>query len=112
MSERGDDSRRILATVAEAFSSDSEVTSGGKGFGSIGLKVKGKVFALVSSRGEFVIKLPKQRVQELVAAGAGQYFDAGKGRPMKEWLAMEPARGGDLVSLAEEAHRYVRATAG
>ena len=112
MNERGDDSQQILAALAEAFSSDFEVTSGGRGFGSSGLKVKGKLFALVSSRGEFVVKLPKQRVQELVAAGAGQYFAAGKGRPMKEWLAMEPARGGDLVSLAEEAHRYVRATAG
>ena len=112
MNERGDDGQQILATLAEAFSSDSEVTRGGKGFGSSGLKVKGKLFALVSSRGEFVVKLPKQRVHELVSAGAGQYFDAGKGRPMKEWLAMEPARGGDLVSLAEEAHRYVRATAG
>ena len=112
MNERGDDSQQILGAVAEAFSSDSEVTSGGKGFGSTGLKVNGKLFALVSSRGEFVVKLPKQRVHELVTAGAGQYFDAGRGRPMKEWLAIEPARGGDFVSLAEEARRYVRGIQG
>jgi TfoX/Sxy family transcriptional regulator of competence genes len=106
MSERGDDHQQALAAVAAAFSSNREVTSGGRGFGSSGLKVKGKLFALVSSRGEFVVKLPRQRVQELVAAGAGQYFDAGRGRPMREWLAIQPGADADFLSLAREAHRY------
>jgi uncharacterized protein YndB with AHSA1/START domain len=102
------DADSSFASVAAAFASDPEVTSGGRGFGSSGLKVNGKLFALVSSRSELVFKLPKQRVLELVTAGAGQPFDAGKGRPMKEWIAIERGASEDLVSLAREAHRYVR----
>ena len=41
---------------------------------------------MVSSSGEFVVKLPKGRVDALVASGAGERFDANRGRPMKEWL--------------------------
>ena len=93
--------------VIKAFSADKRVTVGeGKGFGSGGLKVDGKLFALVSSRGEFVAKLPKQRVSELIAQGKGKQFDPGHGRLMKEWIAM---RDGDdeWPALAREARKFV-----
>jgi hypothetical protein len=112
MTERGADVHASLALVAGAFASDPEVASGGRGFGSGGLKVNGKLFALVSSRDEFVVKLPRQRVLELVEAGAARYFDAGRGRPMKEWAAIDLASGADPVALAREAHRYVRGEQG
>jgi hypothetical protein len=108
MTDRAADVHAGFALVTEAFASDPEVASGGRGFGSGGLKVNGKLFALVSSRDEFVVKLPGQRVSELVAAGAARYFDAGRGRPMKEWAAIDLASGADPVALAQEAHRYVR----
>jgi TfoX/Sxy family transcriptional regulator of competence genes len=47
-------------------------------FGSSGLKVGGKVFAM-SVKNELVVKLPRERVDELVAAGAGSRFDPGHG---------------------------------
>ena len=93
--------------VIRAFARDRRVTVGdGKGFGSGGLKVDGKLFALMSSRGQFVAKLPKQRVSELVAQGKGEAFDPGHGRLMREWIALH---GGDAdwVSLAREARRFV-----
>jgi hypothetical protein len=34
----------------------------------------------MSSRGKFVVKLPRGRVDELVASGQGEYFDPGHGR--------------------------------
>jgi len=41
-----------------------------------------------------------------VSAGRGSYFDAGKGKPMKEWLAVDlpPAR---WFVLAREARLFV-----
>lgn len=38
------------------------------------------MFAMVSSNGNFVVKLPKQRVEQLEGSGAGRRFDPGHGR--------------------------------
>jgi hypothetical protein len=96
-----------FAPVVAAFARDRAVTYGGKGFGSTGLKVEGKLFAMISSKGMFVAKLPKARVEELVQQGAGEPFDPGHGRLMKEWIAL---RGGTAswIDLAKEAHRFVK----
>ncbi len=69
------------------------------------LAVNGKIFAMFG-RGALVVKLPKERVDELVTAGKGQRFDPGHGRLMKEWISVEV---GALpwVPLAREAHRFV-----
>ena len=78
-------------------------SAGGK-FGSGGLKVHGKIFAMLV-RGEFVVKLPRKRVAELVSAGQGRNFDANKGRPMAEWLVANADC--DWQKLAEEALSFV-----
>jgi hypothetical protein len=98
-----------LAPVAAAFAGDRAVTTGGKGFGAGALKVDGKIFAMISSKGTFVVKLPKARVDELVRAGQGAYFDPGHGRLMKEWLAVDDAADApaDLIALAIEARQFV-----
>jgi hypothetical protein len=49
---------------------------GGKGFGSAALNVDGKMFAMMSSRGAFVVKLPRERVAELVNIGRAEYLAA------------------------------------
>ena len=95
-----------LAPLVAAFQTDPRVTYGGKGFGSGALKVGGKIFAMVSSKGLFVLKLPKDRVAELVRLGRGQYFDPGRGKLMKEWLVTE-GKAKALLALAKEAHRFV-----
>ena len=56
-------------------------------FGSNGLKVNGKLFALFT-QGTLVVKLPPARVSILVAEGAGRPFDPGHGRLMKGWLTV------------------------
>jgi hypothetical protein len=82
----------------------SPPSEGGK-FGSAGLKVNGKIFAMLV-RGQLVLKLPRQRVAALIEAGQGRHFDANKGRPMREWLVANPDR--DWQQLAEEALNFVR----
>ncbi len=44
---------------------------------------------MISSKGKFVVKLPRQRVDALVATGEGERFDPGHGRLMKEWIAFD-----------------------
>jgi len=78
-------------------------------FSSEGLKTAGKFFAMVS-RGELVVKLPRERVDELVAAGAGHRFDPGHGRLMKEWVALRPADEEACAAYVSEARRFVGAT--
>ena len=95
-----------FAKVTKAFGKDPRVSIGeGKGFGSGALKVDGKLFALMDSRGQFVAKLPKQRVGELIGLGKGDAWDAGRGRVMREWIALR--RDGDWVAVAREARRFV-----
>jgi hypothetical protein len=53
------------------------------------------------------VKLPRARVDELLAAGAGERFDPGHGRVMKEWIAVPDAAGADWEALASEGVEYV-----
>jgi hypothetical protein len=84
-----------------------EVGGGRRGFGSGTLQVRGRIFAMVS-HDRLVLKLPRQRVAGLVAAGAGGPFDAGKGKPLAEWLALGDADDATLLDLAREAALFVR----
>lgn len=80
-----------------------------RAFGSNGLKVNGKLFAMLV-RGAFVVKLPKDRVDALVASGAGTHFEPGPGRLMREWIALQGAED-DWLDLAREALAFVKAGA-
>jgi hypothetical protein len=97
------------AKIVKALLRNPEVTvgSGKKGFGSSALQVKNKIFAMLSSRGAFVVKLPQQRVDELIASGKGERFDPGHGRLMKEWLVVDPAFEESWLPLAREAMKFV-----
>ncbi len=76
-----------------------------RGFGSGALKVKGRIFAMISSKGYLVLKLPKERVDSLVAAGEGENFDPGHGRIMKEWVVVT-SDAALWVELAREARQF------
>jgi hypothetical protein len=78
------------------------------GFGRGALRVNGRIFAMFV-RGQLVLKLPKPRVDELVGAGQGVRFDANKGTPMKEWLALANDSPQPWPALAEEALEFVAA---
>ena len=97
-----------FALVVNAFAADRQVTppGTGKGFGSGALKVAGKIFAMISSKGEFVVKLSEERVNELVAAGKGSRFDPGRGRVMKEWMVVT-ADHAFWIPLAKEARKLL-----
>ncbi len=94
-----------FARVVTAFTANSRVTYGGQGFGSRALRVDGRIFAMLSTRDRFVVKLPRARVAELVQGGHADPFSPA-GRPMKEWAAMRDDRL-SWRELAQEAYEFV-----
>jgi len=82
---------------------------GGGGFGRTALRFERKIFAMWV-RGQLVLKLPADRVGELIADGAGVRFDANKGTPMKEWLSLGPDSALAWLPLAREALDFARST--
>lgn len=102
-----------FAAVVEAFRGTPDVTlpadegESRRGFGSSELKVHKKIFAMLA-QGRLVVKLPKARVDALIAAGAGERFDPRRdGRLMREWLMLDSASEEDWLALAREALRFV-----
>lgn len=107
MKRNDPDIAHTFSLVVGAFVDDNRVVyGGGKGFGSKGLKIDGKLFAMVSSKGKFVAKLPAQRVDELVRQGIGEYFSSGGGRSMKEWIALNDDHS-TWINIAKEACTFV-----
>lgn len=97
------------AKVVSTLSAHPSVSvgSGKRGFGSSALQVNNRIFCMLTSKEQFVVKLPKRRVYELVASGDGRQFDPGHGRLMKEWLAVEPSSNQNWLALAKEALEFV-----
>ncbi len=100
--------------LAETMVANSQSTYGsaeGMGarrmFGSTSIKTGGKMFAFLHKEEHLVVKLPEQRVNELVAADHGERYDPGDGRLQREWLAVKSDAQQDWVALATEAERYV-----
>lgn len=95
--------------LIDEFLAEDGVTPppGGGGFGRGAMRYRRKIFAMLV-RGRLVLKLPRQRVDDLVAAGHGQRFDANKGTPMKEWFTLDPRSGLAWSALAREALDFAR----
>jgi TfoX/Sxy family transcriptional regulator of competence genes len=99
---------RRFSALADALQGRSGVALGSakRGFGSDALQVDGRIFAMVT-RSQIVLKLPAERVRDLIQSGHGSPFDAGKGRPMREWVALDEDAYQTLLPLAEEALAFV-----
>jgi hypothetical protein len=97
----------LFESLCEEYAGISGVAvpEGGSGFGSNAIKINRSIFAmLVNDR--LVVKLPAARVAELISSGQGLPFDAGKGKPMKEWVALS-VDDGACRRLVAEAMAFV-----
>ncbi|HEV3402576.1 MAG TPA: hypothetical protein VG078_12205 [Acidimicrobiales bacterium] len=103
-----DAEERFAAVVRElAGHPGVETPEGGRRrFGSDALKVNGSIFAMLTG-GSLIVKLPRHRVDALIAEGTGAPFESGKGRPMKEWLTATTDDGETWLALAPEALDFV-----
>jgi TfoX/Sxy family transcriptional regulator of competence genes len=78
-----------------------------RSFGSSGLKVHNKIFAMLSGE-RLIVKLPRSRVDALIASGAGEPYDPRKnGQIMKQWVTIAPTSQEGWLSLAREAMEFV-----
>ena len=98
-----------FAALVQHFAGRPGITPpepGRRAFGASALKVGGSIFAMLQD-GRLVVKLPEPRVAELIAGGGGEPFGAGKGRPMREWVAIPDGDDARWRALAEEALGFV-----
>ena len=79
----------------------------GRMFGTIGLRVRGKIFAVAVHDGGLMVKIPEARADEREAAGETTRMVM-RGREMREWVvAPLDARDAVWTSLLEEAYAYL-----
>lgn len=78
-------------------------------FGAPGLRINGKVFATFY-KGDLVLKLSQDRVQELIDSRDAVLFDPGHGRVSKVWVAVKPRAVDQWPALAREALQFVSAS--
>lgn len=98
-------SDELFESIATKLLTDETITRK-KMFGSMGLSIGGKVFAM-AVKGKLVVKLPRERVEKLISLGRGESFDPGHGRLMKEWLVVDMRFGDEWFNLTEEARNFV-----
>lgn len=71
------------------------------------LRVSGAFFASCDPRsGDLVVKLPRERVEQLIADGGGQPF-APAGRTFREWVVITDRDAARWADLIEEARVFV-----
>jgi len=99
--------------VVDALRDEYGVERGrpGRARGFSHLVVDGKPFARLSPRHSLVVRLPEQRVDDLIASGAGRRFESLPRRVRQEWLVVEGESLEEWVALAREAAKFVRARA-
>ncbi len=96
--------------IVKAFAGKRGVSAeSGRGFGSSALKFDNRIFAMLASGDQFVVKLPRRRVDAVVAAGEGERFDPRRnGKLMKEWLVVAPRLESRWLPMAQGAFEFAK----
>ena len=75
------------------------------------LKIKKKMFAFPTKDGNIIVKLPKERVTELLGSGEGLPYDPGSGKIMKEWVIIPSKYSDKWFDFVEEAMKFAETLA-
>ncbi len=101
----------IFDELAVAYADLPQVARGPM-FSSDGLSVRGKYFAFVGTAGRLIVKLSRERIDELATDGTASQLEM-RGRAMREWadvpLATDDASRDTWRRLVDEAYRFVDA---
>ncbi len=77
-------------------------------FGTEGLRIRGKVYAFVVRRGSLVVKLPKERIDELVSQTTVTRMVM-RERELREWAEVPASAADSWPELMDEALAFVDA---
>ena len=97
-------------TLARDLLAAPDVAAGTGFGGSPGVRVDGRIFAMLVRR-RLVVKLPAGRCQALCEAGSAEPLAVGK-RVMKEWIEVLSEDPQTWRELAAEAYAFVGGTTG
>ena len=92
------------AEVKNHFADSDDVVVN-EGRGSQGLKYGKKMFAMFY-KGQLAVKLPPERVSELIRKGEGLPLDPGTGKPMKDRAIIPIEKKESWIAFCEESKRY------
>jgi hypothetical protein len=81
---------------------------GGRRFGADTIRLDGSIVAMLVD-GALVLKLPGDRVADLVASGRGTPWDGGQGRRMRQWIVVDDEDLVRTLALGFEALDFARA---
>jgi hypothetical protein len=56
----------------------------------------------------FIVKLPVERVAALIESGEGLPYDAGTGKPLKEWVIISGNGLESWIKFGEEAKAFAQ----
>ena len=95
--------------IVAAYVGRPGVTTGTGFGGNEGLRLEGRIFAMLV-RGELVVKLSPDQAAAEVSRGGGRPFEPGTGRVMRAWLSVPAERARDWPALVEAASELARAS--
>jgi hypothetical protein len=97
----------LAMTAFEQLLSEDGVEEG-KMLHNLGLRSGNTKYFAFERKGELVVKLPADRVAELIGSGAGRVMDRGQpDRPLREWVCLRPADEAAAVAYMREARSFV-----
>ena len=97
----------LALTALEQLLSEDGVEEG-KMLHNLGLRSGNAKYFAFERNGELVVKLPADRVAELIASGAGRVMDRGQpDRPLREWVCLRPDDEAAAVAYLREARSFV-----
>ena len=98
-----DDFAAAAQRVLDAHPEDE----GGRMLQSAGLKTGGKFYGFATAE-HLTVKLPAERVAELISGGDGEPCSPRPGRPMREWVQIPEPDEDACVAFLLEARGFVQ----
>jgi Activator of Hsp90 ATPase homolog 1-like protein len=97
----------LALTAFEQLLSEDGVEEG-RMLHNLGLRSGNAKYFAFERKDELVVKLPADRVAELIASRAGRVMDRGQpDRPLREWVCLRPADEAAAVAFMREARSFV-----